>query len=94
MVCMMTLMVCTMILNQDWWNSQSLNGYLRKWNPIIYDWLKAYIHRPLKQHVPLPLAGLAVVLLSAFEHDFLLSAGMGYFIPVYLLQYGVCGKHK
>jgi sterol O-acyltransferase len=76
---------------EDWWNTRSLNEYLRKWNPIIQEWLKAYVHRPLKKWLPLPLATLIVLLVSAFEHDFLLSAGLGYFMPVYLVQYGICG---
>ena len=77
---------------QDWWNTRSLNEYLRKWNPIIHEWLKEYVHRPLKKRLPLPLATLIVVLVSAFEHDFILSTGFGYFMPVYLVQYGIFGE--
>jgi hypothetical protein len=34
---------------------------------------------------------IVIVILSAFEHDFLLSAGLGYFLPVYMVEYGLCG---
>ena len=62
----------------------------------MYDWLKAYVHTPLRKWLPgLPasVAKLTVMVLSALEHDFILSTGLGYFMPVYLVEYGICGKY-
>ena len=36
---------------------------------------------------------LVILIMSAFEHDFLLSAGLGYFMPFYMVEYGVCGEY-
>ena len=78
---------------QEWWNTESLSEYLRKWNPIIHEWLKAYVYRPLRTRgVPAWQATLVILVVSAFEHDFLLSAGLGYFMPVYMIEYGLCGE--
>ena len=78
---------------QEWWRTESLPDFLRKWNPIIQEWLKAYVYRPLRSiGLPAGAAMLVILVLSAFEHDFLLSAGLGYFMPVYIVEYGICGK--
>lgn len=67
--------------------------YLRKWNPVMHEWLKAYVHRPLKKCLPVSLATIIVLLVSAFEHDFIISTGLGYFMPIFLLEYGICGEN-
>ena len=78
---------------QEWWNTESLPDFLRKWNLVIHEWLKAYVYRPLRSSgVPARVVMLAILMVSAFEHDFLLSAGLGYFMPVYMVEYGFCGK--
>ena len=66
--------------------------YLRKWNPIIYDWLKSYMFSQFKKLLPTSLAILLVLVVSAFEHDFVISTGVGFFMPVYVLQYGIGGE--
>jgi hypothetical protein len=77
---------------EEWWSTESLPDFLRKWNPLIQEWLKAYIYRPLRSTgLPAGAAMLVILVLSAFEHDFLLSAGLGYFMPVYIVEYGICG---
>ena len=80
---------------QEWWNTESLPEYLRKWNPVIHEWLKAYLYRPLRScSVKAWQATLIILVISAFEHDLLLSAGLGYFVPVYMIEYAVCGKSR
>jgi sterol O-acyltransferase len=76
---------------QDWWNSQSLGEYLGKWNPVILEWLKSYFYAYLKSWAPRAVALLAILLLSAAEHDFLIGTGLGFFIPMYLVEYGLIG---
>ena len=80
--------VCT---TQDWWNSQCLGEYLGKWNPVIQEWLKTYFYAYLKNWVPRAVALLAILVLSAAEHDFLIGTGMGFYIPMYLVEYGLIG---
>ena len=79
------------LTTQDWWNAESLQNFLRSWNPIVHDWLKAYMQPTLKKLVPQPLATMVIIVMSAFEHDFLFSTGIGYFIPLYMVEYGICG---
>ena len=76
---------------QDWWNSHNLQEYLCKWNPVIQEWLKAYVFTPLKKWIPPVLAIVAVLFLSAIEHDILISIGIGFFVPVLLITYGFWG---
>lgn len=66
--------------------------YLRKWNPIIYDWLKSYLYIHFRKWLPTSIAILLVLVVSALEHDFIISTGVGFFRPVYVLQYGIGGK--
>ena len=67
--------------------------YLRKWNPIIYDWLKSYMFSQFKKLLPTSLAILLVLVVSSFEHDLVMSAAVGFFMPVYVLQYGIGGEY-
>ena len=90
-VCVVALNCAHFIHNQDWWNSCSLPEFLYKWNPVIHDWLKAYVHKHLKKYFPQALVLLSVLCLSAFAHDILVGVGMGFFLPVYLVQYGIGG---
>ena len=69
-----------------------MQEYLRKWNPIIQEWLRAYLYKTFKKLMPKSLAMLLILMWSAFEHDFALTAGFGYFMPVYLVEFGMCGK--
>ena len=91
----MSVCLCVSVCDslQDWWNSRNLYEYLRTWNPITHEWIKAYLHCHLKKWLPPMLAMLTVLILSAFEHDFLISCGIGVFMPIYLVEYGIGGGH-
>ena len=56
---------------------------------MVHDWLKEHLHRHLKKFIPSIVSMLVVLLLSGIEHDVLISTGLGYFMPMYLVQYGI-----
>ena len=76
---------------QDWWNTQNLGEYLGKWNPVIQEWLKTYLYAYLKRWIPRHGALLLILVLSSLEHDFIIGIGMGFFMPMYLIEYGLLG---
>ena len=78
-------------LPQDWWNAQDLAEYLRKWNPVIQEWFKDYVYHHLRRHTHPTLAILLILLISAVAHDLLVGCGVGFFVPLYILEYSVGG---
>lgn len=80
-----------MLCRQEWWNSRNIQEYLYRWNPVIQEWLKTYLFSFLKKRMPPVLAIVVVLIVSAIEHDILISIGTGFFIPVLLIAYGLWG---
>lgn len=59
----------------DWWNSEDLRVYWKKWNYPVYDWMLRSIYIPV-QRMGLGDFGsqLSVFLVSGLLHDYVVSA--------------------
>lgn len=56
----------------DWWNAGSFGEYWRKWNLPIHNFVHRHVHKPLlARRVPRLVSSLAVFILSAMAHEYL-----------------------
>ena len=58
----------------------------------MQEWLKEYVYRHIRKRVHPILAVFLVLILSALEHDFQIAIGFGFFMPMYLVEYGLMGE--
>ncbi|XP_063904762.1 sterol O-acyltransferase 1-like [Zophobas morio] len=60
----------------DWWNDSNPKAWLRKWNPIVEEWLYFYVYMEFKTHVcnNTFLTKIVTISLSFVVHDWLLTA--------------------
>ncbi|XP_011062277.1 PREDICTED: sterol O-acyltransferase 1-like isoform X2 [Acromyrmex echinatior] len=79
---------------KDWWNSTTYHTYYRKWNVVVHDWLYTYIYKDMYE-ILVPrnrmLSAIAVFLVSAIVHEYILAFGFGFFYPVMFMLFGVIG---
>ncbi|XP_049856252.1 sterol O-acyltransferase 1-like isoform X2 [Schistocerca gregaria] len=78
---------------KDWWNARSHATYYRTWNVIVHDWLYEHVYRdvsrllgPGRRTQPL----LAVFLLSAAVHEYIVTYTFGFFYPTLFVAFGIC----
>ncbi|KMQ87195.1 sterol o-acyltransferase 1 [Lasius niger] len=78
----------------DWWNSTTYRTYYRTWNVVVHDWLYTYIYKDMYEIV-VPrnkmLATLAVFLVSAAFHEYVLAFAFRFFYPVMFVMFGGFG---
>ena len=58
---------------------------------MVQEWLKVYLYSHVKRWLPRLPALLLVLVISSVEHDFMVSTGLGFFMPLYLVEYGIGG---
>jgi len=59
---------------KDWWNAKTVEDYWKRWNIPVHNWLVRHVYVPCLRHgVSKGAAALAVFLVSAFFHEFLIS---------------------
>jgi sterol O-acyltransferase len=79
---------------QEWWTSRSLSEYYRTWNVVVHDWLFTYIYKDMYEIV-VPkskvVAKLAVFLISAVIHEWILSNVLKLFLPIQFTQFFIAG---
>ena len=79
---------------KDWWNSTTYRTYYRTWNVVVHDWLYTYIYKDMYEIV-VPrnkmLATLAVFLISAAFHEYVLAFAFRFFYPVMFVMFGGFG---
>lgn len=74
--------------------SRSLSEYYKTWNVIVHDWLIMYIYKDMYEIV-IPrnkmAAKVAVFVISALVHEWLMSIALGLFVPIQFVQFFMCG---
>ncbi|KAL4702509.1 hypothetical protein ACJJTC_001394 [Scirpophaga incertulas] len=76
---------------EDWWTTSQFSKYYRAWNRVVHAWLRDHIYKPLAPHTGRVFATLMVFLVSSIAHEVILALSFGFFYPVLLMQFGVCG---
>ena len=62
----------------DWWNSESLGEYWRKWNLPVHNFLFRHIYFPLlRRKVSRTVSMLIVFGVSAFFHEYIVGGALG-----------------
>lgn len=65
---------------KDWWNAESVSMFWRKWNIPVHQWCVRHLYKPLLIHGYSKLhANLAVFIVSAFFHEYLVSVPLKMF---------------
>ncbi|XP_040281724.1 sterol O-acyltransferase 2 [Bufo bufo] len=79
---------------KDWWNSKSFSNYYRTWNVVVHDWLYYYVYQDLlwllKKRFRTGVT-LAVFLISATVHEYVLTMSLGFFYPVMFCLFALFG---
>ncbi|XP_054164781.1 diacylglycerol O-acyltransferase 1-like [Oppia nitens] len=58
----------------DWWNSESVDQFWRNWNIPVHKWCKRHLYKPLLTRGFTQFqASLAVFIVSAFFHEYIVS---------------------
>lgn len=90
---------------RDWWNSPNVAYFWQNWNIPVHRWARRHLYLPmLKSGYSSRQAQVAVFLLSAFFHEFLVSVPLRLFrcwaflamlaqVPLHLLVKSVLGKY-
>lgn len=68
----------------DWWTSTNFSQYFRKWNHVVQEWIHEYVYREFHSKV-------AVLAISAFVHEWILTVVIGSFFPVLFLTFSTAG---
>ncbi|XP_071803096.1 sterol O-acyltransferase 1-like [Asterias amurensis] len=77
---------------KDWWNCKSYANYYRTWNIVVHDWLYTYIYRDFQLlRISKSISMMAVFVISAFVHEYVLSFAFGFFYPVLMFLFGGVG---
>ncbi|XP_063924652.1 sterol O-acyltransferase 1-like isoform X2 [Zophobas morio] len=78
----------------DWWTCTDFSGYFRKWNIIVQSWLYLYVYKDFNDNVfkgNTTLSKLAVFLISAVVHEWVLTYMFGFFFPLLFAEFLVFG---
>ncbi|XP_038044785.1 sterol O-acyltransferase 1-like [Patiria miniata] len=77
---------------KDWWNCKSYANYYRTWNIVVHDWLYTYIYRDFQLlRIRKSISMIAVFVISALVHEYVLSLAFGFFFPVLMFLFGGVG---
>jgi sterol O-acyltransferase len=66
----------------EWWTQHDILQFLIKWNNINQNWLFEYIYEPFRQKHGKQFAGLAVMAVSGFFHDYIFVSTFSIFLPI------------
>lgn len=77
----------------DWWNSTSFATYYRTWNVVVHDWLYTYIYKDINRFFPRArlVSIVAVFMVSAIVHEYIITFALGFFYPVLFVLFGGFG---
>ena len=65
---------------RDWWNAESVGYFWQNWNICVHRWCVRHLYKPmLYQKYSKMQAALAVFLVSAFFHEYLVSVPLSMF---------------
>ncbi|XP_077982831.1 diacylglycerol O-acyltransferase 1-like [Glandiceps talaboti] len=65
---------------RDWWNSESIGSFWQNWNIPVHKWANRHVYKPMLTKGYSRLQGqIAVFLISAFFHEFLVSVPLQMF---------------
>ncbi|XP_072387526.1 sterol O-acyltransferase 1-like [Diabrotica undecimpunctata] len=74
---------------KNWWNCVTTEEFFRTWNCVVHDWLYTYVYRDI--HILTKgnkvLGKLAVFVLSAIIHEWVLAYQFKFYTPVILYCY-------
>lgn len=76
---------------EDWWTTSQFSHYYRAWNRVVHAWLRDHIYMPLAPQAGRLVATLIVFLVSSIAHEVILALSFGFFYPVLLTEFGLCG---
>ncbi|CAH0604612.1 unnamed protein product [Chrysodeixis includens] len=76
---------------EHWWITSRFSIYYRRWNRVVYSWLRDHIYLPIAPHTGKSLATFIVFFVSAVAHEVILSLSFGFFYPVLLVEFGLLG---
>ncbi|CAK1582029.1 unnamed protein product [Parnassius mnemosyne] len=76
---------------EEWWTSSQFSWYIRAWNRVVYSWLRDHIYRPLAPLAGSSISTFVVFIVSSVAHEVILALSFGFFYPVVLMEFGVCG---
>ncbi|XP_014669763.1 PREDICTED: diacylglycerol O-acyltransferase 1-like [Priapulus caudatus] len=64
----------------DWWNAPTVSDFWNRWNMPVHKWALRHVYRPmLRSGLTKLQAAVAVFLLSAFFHEYLVSVPLNMF---------------
>ncbi|XP_067934276.1 diacylglycerol O-acyltransferase 1-like isoform X1 [Watersipora subatra] len=65
---------------KDWWNSQSITAFWSSWNIPVHKWARRHLYLPMvKSGYDKTMSSVAVFLVSAFFHEYLVSVPLRMF---------------
>lgn len=79
---------------KDWWTAHNYDSFYRNWNVVVHDWLYEYIYKDMFHYVfrgSKTASSITVFLVSAIIHEYILSIGLRFFLPVMFSFFGVLG---
>ncbi|XP_063821616.1 sterol O-acyltransferase 2 [Ostrinia nubilalis] len=76
---------------EDWWTMSQFSKYFRAWNRVVHFWLRDYLYMPLAPRAGRAVSSSCVFIVSSVAHELILALSFGFFYPVLLVQFGVCG---
>ena len=69
---------------KSWWHVRGINEFMRTWNFLIHSWISAYFYQPVRSLTgSKQMSQLAVILGSAFIHDYIMSLSFGFITSVF-----------
>jgi len=76
----------------DWWNQKDYSSWFRTWNIVVQDWLFTYVYRDVAILTKNKnLARIAVFVVSALFHEYILALSFQFFLPLQLVMFMVIG---
>lgn len=77
---------------EDWWNARDFGGYYRKWNIVVHEFLYYYIYqdsiRFMRGKFSKGSAKFLVFFISAFVHEIIVTATLGFLFPLLFILFG------
>lgn len=71
------LMYDDCLTHKDWWNSDSIAEFWRRWNILFHEWIKRYVYFPTLKRYNKTTATIICFTLSAIMHEYPISIGIG-----------------
>ena len=72
---------------KNWWSASHIFVFLRLWNHVVHRWIMSYVHEPVRHYAGNRILTLyAVLFMSGFMHDYVLSFVFGFAAPFFFLS--------